>query len=186
MNPEPSFSSRPRLSWKAVRTLFLLLLFLVTWVIGWTGIFSAIDFWTIKLRSVEHWRYFFQYRGVMANIVAWVSPPSFGLAENAYFYWLNSFDPHYQMHEWAWYSGNPVNPDGDYNFVWGDGKGNWVKYPMVDWYARWGIQTLVWLGLVAFIYRRRRGVSNSGAEMLAAARDGLGIDLLPPPMLNSK
>ena len=53
--------------------------------------------------------------------LAWVSPPSFALAENAYFLWMNTYDGGYTMHEWHFYKGNPWNPDGKFNFVWARG-----------------------------------------------------------------
>ncbi len=129
------------------------------WFLAWTVIFSAIDFWTIKLYDVPHYSWFEDYRAVMRYGASWVSPPSFALAENAYFVWVNMFDQHYHMHEWEFYSGNPINPDGRFNFVWGDGNGGWIKFPMITWYAGWLVPTLAWLAVVLlFLYKKRRAV----------------------------
>jgi hypothetical protein len=128
---------------------------LMVWVVAWTIVFSAIDFWSIKVLEVQDYRWFQPYRATMRYFASWVSPPSFALAENAYFIWMNVYDRQYKMHEWEWYSGNPVNPDGDFNFVWGDGKGKWVKFSMKEWYGLWLIPSTVWLGLVTLFLIRR-------------------------------
>ncbi len=137
---------------------------LLAWVLGWTVIFSAIDFWTIKLYDIPHYSWFEPYRAVMRYGVSWVSPPSFALAENAYFVWMNVYDQNYRMHEWEWYSGNPFNPDGYYNFVWGNGSGGWMRFPMKDWYGIWLLPTVPWLlGIVLWFRRKPRAVALAEA-----------------------
>jgi hypothetical protein len=134
-------------------TLFCLIL---TWILAWTIIFSAIDFWSIKLFQVQEYNWFESYRAGMRYGAAFVSPPSFALAENTYFVWMNLFDPGFKMHEWEWYSGNPANPDGYFNFVWGDGRGHWVRFSMKEWYGRWMIPSTIWLGVITLVFVRRR------------------------------
>ncbi len=129
---------------------------LLFWVVAWTVLFSALDFWSIKLYDVCNAPWFQQYRAIMRYGVSWVSPPSFALAENAYFVWVNMYDRDYRMHEWEWYTGNPVNPDGYYNFVWGTDTGGWMRFPMKEWYGGWLVPTIPWLFGVSFIFLRRR------------------------------
>lgn len=126
------------------------------WIVAWTIIFSGIDFWTIKLFDVCNRPWFNNYRSVMRYGVSWISPPSFALAENTYFIWVNLFDWNYQMHEWDFYTGNPINPDGHYNFVWGDNHGGWVKFPMIDWYSGWLMPTIPWLVIFTLLFARLR------------------------------
>ncbi len=136
----------------------------VIWVVAWTIIFSAIDFWSIRLYQVEQYHWFQEYRAAMRYGASWLSPPSFALAENAYFVWMNMYDRHYKMHEWAWYTGDPVNPDGYFNFVWGDGRGRWVKFPMKVWYGLWSIPSALWFGgvkLASVKLRRNRAMRFS-------------------------
>jgi hypothetical protein len=106
------------------------------------------------------------YRAVMRYGASWVSPPSFALAENAYFVWMNMYDPDYQMHEWAWYSGNPTNPDGDFNFVWGDGNDGWIKFPMKEWYMAWLFPTGLWFLLLTFISKRKKAAVQRGIQII--------------------
>jgi len=132
---------------------------LVLWIMTWTVIFSAVDFWTIKLYNVPQYSWFENYRAAMRYGATLVSPASFALAENAYFIWMNVYDRNYRMHEWEWYTGNPTNPDGYYNFVWGDGRGGWMKFPMKYWYAAWLLVTLAWLTVISSVaikWRRHR------------------------------
>ncbi len=141
------------------KTSSAFLLVWVSWIVVWIVLFSALDFWSIKLYHVCHARWFQEYRAAMRYGASWLSPPSFALAENAYFVWLNLYDPQHQMHEWEWFSGNPVNPDGHFNFVWGDGHGGWVKFPMKAWYEGWAFQTATWLVGITFLrakWRRSR------------------------------
>ncbi len=74
---------------------------LLLWILGWTVIFSAIDFWSIKLYDICNDSWFEDYRAAMRYGAAWISPPSFALAENAYFVWMNVYDTPHAMHEWA-------------------------------------------------------------------------------------
>ncbi len=136
---------------------------LLAWILVWTVVFSAVDFWSIKLYDVCNSSWFQNYRAVMRYGASWVSPASFALAENAYFVWMNVYDRNYRMHEWDWYSGNPVNPDGYYNFVWGDGKGGWVRFPMKEWYGAWLLPTGLWLVLLTFISRRKQAAARTDA-----------------------
>ena len=129
---------------------------LFAWVVAWTVIFSGIDFWTIKLNHVDEWDGFHDYRAVMRYGASWASPLSFALAENTYFVWMDLFDPRRTMHEWDWYSGNPLNPDGYWNFVWG-GEHGWVRFSMWKWYVLWLIPTVPWLIGVRFIMHRLLG-----------------------------
>lgn len=142
--------NRRQLAWLLPVTVVLV------WVVGWTVIFSALDFWSIKLYDVCHASWFQQYRAIMRYGVSWISPPSFALAENAYFIWMNMYDRDYRMYEWEWYSGNPINPDGHYNFVWGTSDGGWMRFPMKEWYGGWLLATIPWLLGVAVIFLRRR------------------------------
>ena len=135
------------------RSLFPILL---AWMFAWTLVFSAIDFWTIRLFQVDKAASFQDYRAVMRYGVSWASPLSFALAENTYFVWLNLFDPQYTMHEWDWYTGNPANPDGHWNFVWGGAQG-WTKFPMWKWYLLWLIPTMPWLVGFGFAIHRVLG-----------------------------
>ncbi len=139
-----------------IPTPFRWLSLLLLWIAAWTFLFSALDFWTIKLYDAGNWPWFQQYRAVMRYGVAWVSPPSFALAENAYFLWVNTYDQGYTMHEWDFYKGNPFNPDGRFNFVWGDSHGGWMKFPMSEWYSGWLIPTIPWFVIVTLVFGRRR------------------------------
>lgn len=147
------FGGRVRIFFQTHR-IFLSGLF--TWVIAWTVVFSAIDFWTIKLFHVEDAHWFQDYRAVMRYGASWASPPSFALAENTYFVWMQAFDRRRTMHEWEWYSGNPANPDGHWNFVWGDPYG-WIKFPVWKWYLLWSIPTAAWFLGLTFVARRLFG-----------------------------
>ncbi len=129
---------------------------LLLWIALWTFLFSALDFWTIKLFDICNWPIFESYRSIMRYGVSWVSPPSFALAENVYFFWVNGFDQERTMHEWEFYSGQPFNPDGDYNFVWGDNHGGWMRFPMSIWYSGWLVPSILWLlGLLIIAGRRQ-------------------------------
>lgn len=129
---------------------------LVTWVLTWTILFSGLDFWTLKLYDVSHYHWFETYRSAVRYSATIISPASFAFAENAYFIWMNMYDRDYGMHEWAWYTGDPVNPDGYYNFVWGNGRGGWMRFPMKEWYGVWLLITLVWLSIVSLVFVKWR------------------------------
>ncbi len=135
---------------------------------AWTIIFSGLDFWTIKLYDVPHYSWFEDYRATVRYSATLISPASFALAENAYFIWMNVYDHQYDMHEWEWYTGNPVNPDGYYNFVWGNGRGGWMRFPMKEWYATWMLITFIWFAVVwlAFAGWRRR-ITRKGVRRRA-------------------
>ena len=143
---------------------------LLIWIIAWTVIFSAVDFWSIKLYDVPRYSWFESYRATMRYGATLVSPASFALAENAYFVWMNMYDRSYHMHEWEWYTGNPTNPDGYYNFVWGDGRGGWTKFPMKYWYGAWLLITLAWLAITASVIKWRYHRAH-GRERERAVRD---------------
>ncbi len=152
------------------------LMLLLAWILAWTVIFSAVDFWSIKLYDVCNLSWFQAYRAVMRYGVSWVAPPSFALAENAYFVWMNMYDPDYQMHEWAWYSGNPSNPDGHFNFVWGDGRGGWTKFSMKEWYAVWLFPTALWLFLIILVSKRKQAHLPRDVEGVPALVTLGGLD----------
>ncbi len=139
------------------------------WIALWTIIFSGVDFWTIKLFDVCHYSWFEEYRAVMRFGVSWISPPSFALAENAYFLWVNAFDPHYTMHEWEFYTGNPANPDGHFNFVWGDDHGGWMKFPMAAWYGGWLLPSVPWFIMVGLFLSGRLNQKRDRAPRTAPA-----------------
>jgi hypothetical protein len=126
-------------SWTSLRRSLALL----AWILAWTLVFSTTDFYTICLFHIDRYSWFQDYRNIMGLTASWISPPSFALAENVYFVWLNLFDPNRTMREWAWYVGNPANPDGQWNFVWGAPHG-WSKYPVLKWYGLWAIPSLLW------------------------------------------
>ncbi|MGB8644054.1 MAG: hypothetical protein WCF84_02365 [Anaerolineae bacterium] len=121
---------------------------LALWIVGWTLLFSLCDFASIKVFRAYEYTWFQDYRRAMNDQAAWISPLSFALAENVYFVWVNVFDAARTMHEWDFYSGNPLNPDGKGNFVWGDGRGGWYAYPMTRWYEEWLRRAATWLGVV--------------------------------------
>ncbi len=155
-----------------IPTPFRWLTVLLLWIAAWTFLFSALDFWTIKLWDVCNWPGFQEYRSVMRYGVSWVSPPSFALAENTYFFWVNTYDRGYTMHEWDFYKGDPFNPDGKYNFVWGDpNTGGWVKFPMSQWYSGWAVPSAIWLIIVTLVFGRRRWILPG--ERMAARLVGL-------------
>lgn len=134
---------------------------IILWILTWTVIFSAVDFWSIKIYEVEKYSWFGASRAAIEVGGSLVSPASLAFAENAYFVWMNAFDGDHAMHEWEWYNGDPVNPDGSFNFVWGDGQGGWMKYPMWEWYGVWLLITSAWFaGLARVRLRRRRVRSN--------------------------
>jgi hypothetical protein len=138
---------------------------LAVWILTWTVIFSALDFWTIKIYNVPRYRWFEEYRTAVRYSAVLISPASFALAENAYFVWMNTYDPHYHMHEWEWYTGDPVNPDGYYNFVWGNGQGGWVRFPMKIWYGGWLLITVPWLAVVSLVFFKWPRASALNAPM---------------------
>lgn len=127
---------------------------LAIWIVAWTLFFSTLDFWAIRQWKMEQHVWFMDYRTAMYEYVSWISPASFGLAENVYFLWLNLFDRDQQNWEWTFYSGNPFNPDGDYNFVYGSGD----RYPMWRWYRHWLKNFVPWLALIV-AYRNRRKIA---------------------------
>ncbi len=155
-------------AWPFLSSLLSRFMLLLAWILTWTIIFSAVDFWSIKLYDVCNSSWFQDYRAAMRYGASWVSPASFALAENAYFVWMNVYDRDYRMHEWDWYSGNPVNPDGNYNFVWGDGNGGWVRFPMKEWYGAWSVPTGLWLVLLTFISKRKQAITRKNGEALPA------------------
>ena len=125
---------------------------LVGWIGLWLLLFSAMDFWGIRLWQIERAPWFGGYRTAMYEYVSWISPASFGLAENAYFVWINLFDAERQNWEWTFYTGNPLNPDGDYKFVYGDG----ARYEMWRWYRHWLKNFVPWLAALLVYHHRRR------------------------------
>lgn len=161
--------TRARSSRNRLTTLCAVLTPLIlTWVFAWTIIFSAIDFWSIRLFEVQDYRWFEEYRAAMRYGASWLSPPSFALAENAYFVWMNVYDRQYRMHEWEWYTGDPANPDGYFNFVWGDGTGKWVRFPMKVWYGIWLIPSALWFGAVTLAFVKwRRDRANIYSPVIA-------------------
>src|SRR5437588_6467517 len=80
---------------------------LVGWISLWLILFSAMDFWGIRLWQIERAPWFGDYRTAMYEYISWISPASFGLAENAYFIWVNLIDADRQNWEWTFYTGNP-------------------------------------------------------------------------------
>ncbi len=48
-----------------IPTPFQWLTLLLLWVTSWTFLFSALDFWTIKLYDAGNWPWFQEYRAVM-------------------------------------------------------------------------------------------------------------------------
>jgi hypothetical protein len=154
-----------------------LILFLLAWVAAWTVIFSGVDFWSIRLYQVCHYDWFGTYRSITRGFASFVSPASFALAENAYFIWMDMYDPRRTMHEWAWYSGDPVNPDGEFNFVWGTSSGGWAKYPMSEWYAQWSLLTFLWLAAVYLGFSRRRNRFKGKLQPSSPPRASHGIGL---------
>ncbi len=54
-----------------------------------------------------------------------------------------------------------MNPDGAFNFVWGDSRGGWVKFPVRDWYLGWLGPTVLWLLLVRFVANEPRRLAES-------------------------
>jgi hypothetical protein len=128
------------------------------WILAWTVIFSGLDFWSIKIYGVQQYSWFQPYRVATEVGGSVVCPASLALAENVYFIWLNVFDTDRTLHEWEWYTGNPVNPDGSFDFIWGDGQGGWIKYPMWKWYGIWLPITLAWFAALAQARRRWRRV----------------------------
>ncbi len=147
---------------------------MLAWIAGWTVLFSGLDFWTIKLYDICNLPWFQTYRSIMRYGVSWVAPPSFALAENAYFLWVNAFDGERTMHEWDFYTGNPVNPDGDYNFVWGNNSGGWTKFPMKVWYSGWLLPTIPWLALFLLLLERKKAFLAAGLVLARLAA------LIPP------
>jgi hypothetical protein len=133
---------------------------LLVWFGLWVIVFSGMDYWGIRVWQIQRADWFTTYRTAMYEYISWLSPASFGVAENAYFVWLDVFDGQKQNWEWTFYTGNPINPDGAYNFVYGDG----ARYEMWRWYRHWLKNFLPWLGAI-IVYRRRAGLLRSWADV---------------------
>lgn len=126
--------------------------------------FAAFDYYTI---TRAHWHllpWFSAYRAFFGNVLSWLSPLSFALAENLYYLLGDWFG---WPAEWGtgWYSGQWWNPDGHWRFIWGGG----VYYPMWDWYAQHALRACLWAGALVVLragigrgYHRVRMIPESG------------------------
>lgn len=104
-------------------------------------VFASLDYVSIMKWNWTNYTWFHSYRWMMEDVVSWLSPLSFGLAENLFYILANLFGKPY---DWAYnapnYTGMWWNPTGDWQFIWGADR-----YPMLNWYVDYLSRSAVWL-----------------------------------------
>jgi hypothetical protein len=133
---------------------------LVAYIVLMAFAFAAFDFWTLHYGLGEY-AWWGDYRFVFNDVVSWLCPLGYGLAENVFYLFARWY------HGWT---GDWINPVGNWTFDWGGGN----FYPYWKWYLSFGVRQVVWVVAVVGLWRgygyKRRVVERQSGVGRATRR----------------